>query len=236
MILAAALFLAAGGAFMAAAASVRRAPVELADWRRRRGQGATLVLAAVVAIGLERAPSAVAGPGATAPAPASARPAAPVEVVELVAQPVIVKTVRARPAALADTLRDTILSLVLTAQQRGVAVVGPPFARYQSRGTAAEPVMVVDVGLPVASRPTGTLGPDVRVAELPAGAAAVVVHHGRHAELGRAHATLDRWLTAHHRQAAGPRWESYLTNPITTPDPDAQQTRVVVPLAAEPAR
>ncbi|MBA3500440.1 MAG: AraC family transcriptional regulator, partial [Deltaproteobacteria bacterium] len=51
------------------------------------------------------------------------------------------------------------------------------------------------------------------------------------AKLAAAHAELDAWLAANKRAAVGPRWEVYVTNPITTPDPDAQTTRVYAPLA-----
>ena len=99
---------------------------------------------------------------------------------------------------------------------------------------------MVEAALPVIKRPTGKLGAGVRAGALPAGPAATLVHRGRHAELDRAHATLDAWLVANKRRAAGPRWEVFMTNPLTTPDPDAQETRVVVPLqraaVAQPTR
>ena len=96
-------------------------------------------------------------------------------------------------------------------------MTGPPFARYLSRGAT----FVVEVGVPVRKGKTA----------LPAGPAAVVEFRGPHAKLATAHAELDAWLAANKRTAAGPRWEVYVTNPITTPDPDAQTTRVYVPLA-----
>ena len=45
-----------------------------------------------------------------------------------------------------------------------------------------------------------------------------------------AHAKLDAWLTKSGKTARGPRWEVYTTTPLTTPDPDAQVTQLVIPV------
>lgn len=150
-----------------------------------------------------------------------------VELVTLTAQPAIARTVRAKPDALGMQITGAVLSLVATADRHQLAIVGPPFARYLSRGATLE----VEVGVPIRKPPGKPLGKDLRAIELPAGRAAVVVFRGPHDQLPRAHAALDAWLAAHRERPSGPRWESYLTNPIETPDPAAQQTRVVAPLA-----
>ncbi|MCE9574730.1 MAG: GyrI-like domain-containing protein [Deltaproteobacteria bacterium] len=173
-----------------------------------------------------------------APPPAAPVIAAPVpaddgiEVLELTAQPALAREIRAQPAALADELGGAIFGLIATAKLSGADPAGPPFARYESRGTAADPTMVVLAGLPIVRAPD-TLPEGATVIELPAGPAAAIVHVGRHEDLGQAHAALDAWLVAHHRQAAGPRWEVFLTNPMTTPDPAQQRTKVFAPLAPE---
>ena len=136
---------------------------------------------------------------------------AEVKVQQLAAQPALTKTIKAKPARLAAALQRAILGLVATAD----AVTGPPFARYLSRGAT----YVVEVGVPVRS---GN-------ATLPAGPAAVLEVRGPHDRLGAAHAELDAWLVANKR-TAGTRWEVYVTNPITTPDPAAQVTRIYAPL------
>ena len=134
-------------------------------------------------------------------------------IVELQGQPAATKTIEVKPAALAAALQKTILGLVATTE----GVAGPPFARYVSRAET----YVVEVGLPVHK------GKPV----LPAGPAAMVEFHGPHAKLATAHAELDAWLAANKRTASGPRWEVYVTNPVMTPDPAKQVTRVYVPLA-----
>ena len=136
-----------------------------------------------------------------------------VMIVQLAAQPAATKTIRVKPAVLAVKLQQAILSLIATTD----AITGPPFARYLSRGET----FVVEVGVPVR---TGTTG-------LPAGPAAMIEFHGPHAKLAAAHAELDAWLATNKRTANGPRWEVYVTNPITTPDPAVQTTRVYAPLA-----
>jgi AraC family transcriptional regulator len=138
---------------------------------------------------------------------------ADVKVEELAAQPALTKTIKAKPAQLAAAMQKAILGLVAEAD----VVTGPPFARYLSRGAT----FVVEVGVPVRKGR----------AALPAGPAAVVEFRGPHAKLAAAHAELDVWLAANKRTAAGARWEVYVTNPITTPDANAQTTRVYAPLA-----
>ena len=138
---------------------------------------------------------------------------AEVKVETLAAQSAVTRTIRVSPAKLAAAMQQAILGLVATTE----GVSGPPFARYVSRGE----IYVVEVGLPTK---TGK-------AVLPSGPAAVALFRGPHAKLDAAHAELDAWLVANKRKAAGPRWEVYVTNPITTPDPAAQVTRVYAPLA-----
>jgi effector-binding domain-containing protein len=125
----------------------------------------------------------------------------------------VTKTIRVKPDALAAAMQQAILGLVASVE----GISGPPFARYRSRGAT----YVVEVGVPVQKgRPV-----------LPAGPAAVLEFRGPHAKLATAHAELDAWLVANKRAAAGARWEVYVTNPITTPDPAAQTTRIYAPLA-----
>ena len=160
--------------------------------------------------------------------PAPAAPAAKVEVVTLEAQPAIVRTVKAAPDALGSSIAGAVLSLIAAADQHALAIVGPPFARHVAGGKQIE----LEVGVPVRKAPAKQrLGKDIRAGELPAGPAATLLFRGRHDDLPRAHAVIDAWLASHDRKAAAPRWEVYVTNPVQTPDPASQQTRIVVPLA-----
>lgn len=141
-----------------------------------------------------------------------------VEVVDLTPQPVVEQTLRVAEADLPDQLPAAVLAVVGAAVRAGLDPAGPPFARYLSRGAT----YVVEVGIPVRVAPRRAPR-GLTAATLPGGPAATLVHRGPHAELPRAHAALDAWLAAHHRTAAGPRWEIYL-------DPSGP-TRIVAPLA-----
>lgn len=70
----------------------------------------------------------------------------------------------------------------------------------------------------------------VRAAELPGGAAAVAIHTGPYETLGETHAAIERWLDER-KLAAGAPWETYITDPATTPNPAEWQTEIVYPLA-----
>lgn len=146
-----------------------------------------------------------------------------VRVVELSRQPAVVRTVKTKPASLAAEITKAVVSLIASDD---FVITGPPFARYQTR---TDRRVVVEIGVPVRKTPTA-LGKGMRAIELPAGPAAQLTVTGRHEDLPAAHAELDAWLAQQQRTPAGPRWEVYLTNPVTTPDPAAQQTTIVAPL------
>jgi effector-binding domain-containing protein len=154
---------------------------------------------------------------------AAATARAGVEVIELKAQPVVERTIEAKPGELAAAMALAVAGVLAAAEKNGLDIAGPPFARYLARGET----FVVEVGLPITHAARGKLRGNIEAATLPAGPAATLVHDGPHETLPRAHAELDRWLSDHHRTAAGPRWEIYLTPPLATPP----QTRVIAPLA-----
>lgn len=147
---------------------------------------------------------------------------AEVRVVELTRQHAIVTTVTTKPAQLSAEITSAVVSLISAADS--TVITGPPFARYQVRD---QDRVVVEIGLPVRKPPT--VKKPIRIIELPAGPAAELVFTGRHEDLTKAHAELTAWLTRENRSVTM-RWEVYVTNPITTPNPAAQQTRIVAPL------
>lgn len=182
------------------------------------------------------ATAAHASPASSPAAPttrAQLRPgAAPrIELGDLPAQAAVVIEVSARPAGLEGALSRAYLTVFALSQKAGLTIAGPPLARYLSRGSEAEPTLTVEAGFPVSGTARGPLG-DARLITLPAGPAATLDHRGRREQLVAAHAQLDAWLARERRAPAGPRWELFLTTPLTTPDPAAQRTRVIVPLAA----
>jgi 4,4'-diaponeurosporenoate glycosyltransferase len=199
----------------------RRAPVR---WRGR-SVVTSIVVGALLAAAATPAP---AQPTPAPPAqPAPAQPAPAISVVTLPAQPVIVRRVRAKPTELESQLRSAIVAMMAEATIGRLDVAGPPFVRYHARGA----IWDVEAGLPVAKAPPARDGAATQPGTLPAGEAATLVHVGPYPQLPAAHEALARWATANRRTAAGPGWEVYLTNPITTPDPARARTKLFLPLA-----
>lgn len=160
---------------------------------------------------------------------AAASPRANVSVVALEAQPTIERTVQAKPGELSGAIAGAVIALMTIAEQNALGVSGPPFAKRWQRGAGS---MSVDIGVTIRKDASAiALPPDTRAGRLPAGRAAVLIWKGRHDTLPKAHRELDAWLAANNHKAGGPRWEVFVTNPIQTPDPDAQETRIVAPLA-----
>ena len=115
----------------------------------------------------------------------------------------------------------------------GVEPVGPPFVIY--RVIDMEGDLQIEVGWPVASE----IPPDDRVTTgtLPAGRYVVGTHVGPYDGLLDANATLQEWAESQGSTWAmhGDRWdarfESYLSDPQTEPDPARWRTEIVYLLA-----
>jgi effector-binding domain-containing protein len=123
------------------------------------------------------------------------------------------------PAWLERTFHDVIQYL----SRHHIEATGPPFARYTFLGDQ----VAVEAGFPVPCE----VPPDGRVqpSRLPAGPAAVTIHHGRYEDLEDAYAAARRWLTTHGRAPIGAHWEVYHTDPSVEPDPARWRTDVVLP-------
>ncbi|MBX3156353.1 MAG: helix-turn-helix domain-containing protein [Deltaproteobacteria bacterium] len=128
---------------------------------------------------------------------------------------------------IANTLSACLPRVFAWCQQHGVPFAGPPMTRYLA---ASGPGLVsLEAGLPIAVPSTGD-GGDIVAIELPGGPAAVAIHEGNYDTLAATHAAVERWLDAEHLEPNGPPWESYVTDPGTTPDPKDWRTEVVYPL------
>jgi AraC family transcriptional regulator len=111
----------------------------------------------------------------------------------------------------------------------GAEPAGPPFIRYLETGERFS----MQLGVPV-SPAAWTDG--LERAVLPGGPAAVLRHVGPYEELPQAVQALFAWLSEHGEQAAGPFWESYVTDPSEEPEPARRITEIVAPLKPrEPA-
>ena len=127
-------------------------------------------------------------------------------------------------------------------EKRGAAPAGAPFIRYRVINMAAK--LDIELGFPVASAASG----DARVSAgvLPAGRYASLVYTGDYAGLVGANAALLDWgaekglvwdsWAADNGDAFGARFESYLTDPGTEPDPAKWETEVAIRLAGDHPR
>lgn len=105
----------------------------------------------------------------------------------------------------------------------GIAVTGPPFARY----TAHEDGKVaVEAGYPVS---TVIAGDDyVKPSTLPHGPVGMAIHSGGHGGVEQTYRAIRDWLALHGYTQDGPAWEVYPSGPVPLSDPSAP-TEVVIP-------
>ncbi len=113
---------------------------------------------------------------------------------------------------------------VLAAQ--GAAPVGPPMTIYPEPMSPGGPV-VFQSAIPV---PPGSTGGDgVEILEIPEGPAAVVLHEGPYAELGRTYGAAQSEIRDAGLPLGGPPREVYLNDPGDTP-PERLLTRIEFPV------
>ena len=110
------------------------------------------------------------------------------------------------------------------AQGHGV-MAGPPYARYHP---GPDNTFDLEAGLPVAPPVVGD--DKVKASVLPGGRCAVATHVGPYELLSATHQRLHQFVADQGEKAAGPPWESYLTDPGDEPDPSKWKTLVVIPL------
>lgn len=70
----------------------------------------------------------------------------------------------------------------------------------------------------------------IEVGELPGGEVMSTFHLGPYSGLPQAAAALHAWAAKHDREAAGPEWYSYWTDPGAEPDTAKWKTEVILPL------
>jgi effector-binding domain-containing protein len=89
-------------------------------------------------------------------------------------------------------------------------------------------VIELEAGLPV-SAPLPSRG-RIHAGRLPGGEAAVTTHVGSYDGLITAGEVLSAWVEKQGRNASGPNWEVYVTDPGREPDPARWRTDVYQPL------
>jgi AraC family transcriptional regulator len=112
-------------------------------------------------------------------------------------------------AALHGALPDVFSHL----QARGVAMAGPPFARYH--GGEALGTIDLEAGIPVGGPFPET--DTIKARELPGGEVISTVHVGSYDRLPEALAAMAAWREQHGRASSGAYWEVYTDDPTTVP-------------------
>ena len=133
---------------------------------------------------------------------------------------------------IAATLAEFLPAVFTYAQQHGLAITGPPFARYPEVGMGS---LVIEGGITVAEPPSTALSDGIEAITIPAGRAVVAVHRGPYETLPESYQQIEKWMREQQMPASGAPWETYLTDPGERPDPATWETEIVQPVH-EPAR
>jgi len=128
---------------------------------------------------------------------------------------------------IAATLSECLPAVFAYAERHGLAMTGPPFARYPEISMVS---LVLQGGVPIAAPPLVEPGDGIEAITIPAGVAAVVVHHGPYERLPETYQALEAWMRDEGLAIAGPPWETYLTDPGERPDPETWETEIVQPV------
>jgi AraC family transcriptional regulator len=128
---------------------------------------------------------------------------------------------------IASALAAALPVLFAHAQRHGLAVAGPPFARYPELGMGS---LVMESGVQLAAPAPGDPKEDIEPLTIPAGPAATVIHQGPYDTLPDSYRTLEIWLDEEARTPSSPPREIYLTDPGEHPDPATWQTLVIQPI------
>jgi effector-binding domain-containing protein len=148
-----------------------------------------------------------------------------VEIRQLDCQPVATIRVTTTPKQIAATLTEVFGEVRQYVDSTGVAVSGPPFARYH---VYERDRVDMEAGMPVA-QPVAGEG-RVQSSELPGGPAATVSHVGPYDKLFHAWSAIQAWVKENGREEASPGWEAYVTDPGEEPDSSQWRTQVVQPV------
>lgn len=142
------------------------------------------------------------------------------------ARPALVMTAKLDVPQIPTWIGGAFGTVAAEAARAGLAIAGPPFARYRPLDdTHTE--FEVEAGFPVdrAEEPTG----DARLITLPEGMVAATLHIGPYEEMGPAYEAINTWLEGQGAIAQGPPWEVYYSDPEQQPDPATWRTEIVQP-------
>jgi AraC family transcriptional regulator len=147
-------------------------------------------------------------------------------------QPVLVIRQRVKQSEIAKAIGEALPRVFAYAQRNGIAIAGPPFARYPEMGPG---VITLDIGVPVAALPDVS-DAEIRADTLPGGLTAATTHTGPYEKLPEAVTAVGQWIAQQGLTPSGGPWESYVTDPGEYSDPKDWKTEVFWPVLDASAR
>ncbi|GLY15724.1 hypothetical protein Kisp01_27390 [Kineosporia sp. NBRC 101677] len=128
---------------------------------------------------------------------------------------------------IATALGEILPTVFEFVQREGLAIAGPPFARYPEMGMGS---LVIEGGITIVEPASVELPEGVEAIEIPAGRAATAIHRGPYETLQESYQGIEKWMREQGLSAAGAPWETYLTDPGEQPDPALWETEIVQPV------
>jgi effector-binding domain-containing protein len=144
------------------------------------------------------------------------------EIRDVASQPTAVNRAVTPADELGSVIDRTFPALFGRLGELGVAPAGPPFVRYLDTGGDR---LEVELGVPVPADFDGA-----ERSTLPGGRVAVWRYIGPYSGLREACEQLGTSVKELGEKAAGPFWESYVTDPSSEPDASKRVTEIYLPL------
>lgn len=140
-------------------------------------------------------------------------------------QPILFIRRRVTFDRLQQTMGECFGALYGFGQKAGLPIAGHPITRYVSTGTG---LWTVDFVMPL-MQPSDSNN-EMESGALPSGPVAFAVHEGPYEQLSETYAAIEKWIEESGYRAGESPWESYITDPGQTPDPNDWRTEVFWPL------
>ncbi len=129
--------------------------------------------------------------------------------------------------AVAETLGECLPRVFEHAQQNGLRLASPPFARYPEVSLGG---FVIECGFAIADPSEAVPVDEIELIEVAPGRAAMAMHHGTYDTLPATYGAIEQWLQTQGMAPSGAAWETYVTDPGEHPDPADWMTEVVQPV------
>ncbi|MFZ2853487.1 MAG: GyrI-like domain-containing protein [Rhodocyclaceae bacterium] len=130
-------------------------------------------------------------------------------------------------AEIGQVMGPAIAEIIAALAAQGIAPAGPCYSRHWKRPTDT---FDFEVGFPI-SHPIAPAG-RVKTSRLPAAKVARTTYRGRYDGLGAAWGEFCAWVENEGLAAQNGLWESYLSGPESSPDPDQWRTELNRPLVS----